>query len=95
MIKKIQVYFSGIPSVFIDGLIYGLIAFFTAWTAILSSDDAAKYIVPAVLFWSKGFCGAANAVLLALKMYRSTSFADHQKEKKDKENTQFITKIAP
>jgi hypothetical protein len=36
-----------------------------------SSDDAAKYIAPSELFWLKGGFGAAAALVLAWKMYRS------------------------
>ena len=60
--------------VHVDGLIYVLIAFFGAIASALGSDDAAKYIMPATLWYAKNICTAVAAALLALKMYRSTTY---------------------
>lgn len=85
--------FGKLPAVYLDGWLYVLIAFFGAWAACLSSDEAAKWIADWLLFWLRSSCSCISASLLALKMYRSTSFAEHQAEKKMKEGgTSFLTK---
>ncbi len=66
--------------VHLDGLIYVLIAFFGSWTALLGSDEAAKFISDTPLFWSRGTCTSLGAAMLALKMYRSTAYSDWRKE---------------
>ena len=64
-----------------DMWLYAAIAFFAAWTAAFSSDEAAKFITAVVLFWVKPSCGAIGGTLLAIKMYRSTGFAKHLEKK--------------
>lgn len=91
MIRQLSLYFAGISPAFIDGLTYVMIAFFGAIAAALSSDEAAKFILPTVLFWSRTVCQAIGAALLALKMFRSTTFAEHVEQKKQESNG----KIAP
>lgn len=76
---------------FVDGLIYVLIAVFTAIGASLNSDEAAKYISADWLFYFRSTTGWTAAGLLALKMYRSNSFAEYQREKKNG-HTQFLIK---
>lgn len=93
MIRAVQLYFSSIPAVFIDGLLYVLLAFFSFWTGSFSSDDAGKYISPIALWWGKQVLGSVAAGLLAVKMYRSTSFADHQQQKKN--DTAFLSRPNP
>ncbi len=68
--------------VVIDGLIYSSIAFFTAWSIVFTTDDAAKYIAPVMLFWLRSICQALGVLLVTLKGFRSTSFAEHLDEKK-------------
>lgn len=85
MIRALSLYFGGISPVFIDGLTYVLIAFFAAIAAALSSDEAAKFIAPTALFWSRTVCQAFSAALLALKMFRSTAFAEHVEQKKQQQ----------
>jgi hypothetical protein len=92
MIRKISIYFSTIPAVFIDGTLYVLIALGTANSAALSTDMAAKYIDAQILFYIQWINGSMGASLLALKMFRSTAFAQHQDDKKKAGDTQFITK---
>jgi hypothetical protein len=92
MIKRVQQYFSTLPAVFIDGTLYVCVGLFTFLTASFSSDDAAKYVSPETLFWVKVVLGSAGTVALNMKMFRSTTFADHQVEKKKTGNTDFITK---
>jgi|ERR1044071_10006759 hypothetical protein len=65
----------------IDGWTYVLIAFFGAWAAALSTDEAAKYIAPVCLFWMRSVCASLSASLLALKMFRSTAYAEALKAK--------------
>lgn len=69
-----------------DGILYVLVAFFGAILSALGSDDAAKYIAPATLWYVKNACAALAAGVLALKMFRSTTFADH-KATEDKKTT--------
>jgi hypothetical protein len=44
----------------------------------LSTDNAAKYIDPKTLWFLQGGVGYANAVALALKMFRSSSFSAYK-----------------
>ena len=67
-----------IPTAYLDGALYCGIAFFGALAAGFGSDEAAKYVAPAMLFWLRTACGVSSATLLALKMFRSTAFADHK-----------------
>lgn len=68
--------------VFFDGTIYVGIAIFGAIASALGSDDAAKYIDAVTLWYAKNVCTAAAAGLLALKMYRSTSYSNFVEERK-------------
>lgn len=65
----------------LDGWTYVLIAFFGAWALSFAQDDAAKYMSPFILWLCKSVCGSISASLLALKMFRSTTYADYKKEK--------------
>lgn len=76
--------------------LYCAIAFFTGWTAVLGTDEAAKYISPAALFWLRGLCGVTSGTLLAAKMFLSTSYADYKGKKDATTNTsQFVLQPAP
>ena len=88
MFKITHKYFSTIPSVFIDGLLFVAIALFTSLSASVSSDEAAKYIDAQTLFWFKMFLSASAATVLALKMYRSTTFSEHQEVKKEEKKAE-------
>jgi len=68
--------------VHVDGLIFVMIAFFGAVASALSGDDAAKYIGPATLWYAKNICTAVAAALLALKMYRSTTYSKDVQEQR-------------
>ena len=83
MIRAAAQYMGSIPAVFIDGFIYVAIAFFGAWTAALGTDEAAKYMEAQTLFWARSICASISAGALALKMFRSTSYGDHQQKKKE------------
>ena len=82
-----------VPSAYIDGFLYVSIAFWGALGTSMGSDEAAKWVPDVWLFWIRTFCGVNSAWLLALKMFRSTAFSDHQKEQKEKSgDTTIITK---
>lgn len=69
--------------VVVDGTLYILVAVLAFMSAILSSDDSAKWVEPKTLFWCKFWVGSASAGALALKMFRSTQFADSKKDDTD------------
>ncbi len=64
----------------IDGVLYSCIALFGFLQAYFSSEEAYKYLNPYVLFWIKAAVGGLGSVAGALKMFRSTTFADHKEE---------------
>lgn len=72
---------AGITPIQLDGTLYILIAVFGTVQTMFSSDEAYKYIPPYFLFWIKSFSGVALAGVGALKMFRSTSYSDHLKDK--------------
>ncbi len=69
-----------LPPVFIDGLLYALVALFAFLETQFGSDEAAKFIAPYLLFWLKLLAGASATTTLAIKLFRSTAFADHLKK---------------
>lgn len=83
MIRQAYAYLTTIPAVFIDGVIYVVLAITSAWGTILTSDAAKLYMGAKIIFWISSANIIVSSALLALKMFRSTSFADHQKDKKD------------
>lgn len=86
MIRSLQTYLRGLSPAFVDGMIYVAIAFFTFNNTFLGNDEAAKFIKPMILFFTKWFMGCGGAVSLAVKLYRSTQFAQHQQEQQDEKN---------
>ncbi len=92
MIRYLSKYFSTISPVFLDGLLYVMLAITAVNATALSSDQAKEFIHPAILFYGLWLNAAADAGLLALKMYRSTAFAEHREEKKRTGNTAFFKK---
>lgn len=92
MLKTCANYLSGIPPAYLEGLLYVLIALFTYLQNALGGDEATKYISPAPLFWIKLIIGAFLACWIAIKLFRSTSFADHQAKKNGTSDTQFFPK---
>ena len=78
---------SDIPGAYIDCALYLAITLFGALSEILDSEDAKGYIPTSYLFWSKSFCAVAWKVALALKLFRSTAFADHKLEVKENTET--------
>lgn len=81
-----------IPSTYIDGCLYVLIAVFGALLTTIGSDEAAKWVAPVWLFWLRTTASVMLAAVTALKMYRSTGFADHIEQKKTEAETVFINK---
>lgn len=67
-----------------DGIIYVLVQMLTVLSTQFGTDEAAKYIAPTELFWIKIVIGEVAAGCLAIKMFRSTTFADHLKKTADK-----------
>jgi hypothetical protein len=84
MIRAAAKYFADISPVFIDGLLYCLIATFMFCQTYFGGDEAAKYISAATKFWLNGAFGAMGAICGALKMFRSNTFAEHQKAQAEK-----------
>lgn len=60
----------------IDGTLYVSIAVFTFLQGVFGSDEAVKLMPVMLLFISKVTVGAIAAGSLALKMFRSTQFAE-------------------
>lgn len=82
-----------IPPVFIDGGLYVGMGVTSAMIAALSLDEAAKWVAPATLFWLKCALAVLDGVFLNLKMFRSTGYAQHLDEKKQREGqTEFFAK---
>lgn len=76
--------------VVMDGTLYVCIAVLVFWQMIFGGDEAAKYFTPGVLFFLKLFIGTLAVGCNALKSFRSTAFADHQKQQ---EETRQFTKL--
>ncbi len=72
-----------LQSIHIDGALYVGIGFLTAIQGGFSTDDAAKYIAPATLWWVRTSVMGLLAGVAALKMFRSQAFSDYLKDKKD------------
>ncbi len=85
MIKRMSIYFGSISPVFLDGSLYALLAVFGSWLGILSSETARTIIGAKTLFWVTSGFTTLNSGLLAIKMFRSTTFAEHRQDKKDKQ----------
>lgn len=94
MIQRLFNYFGQVPPVFLDGFLYTLIAVFGALQGHLSLDDAAKWISPQILFWLKGIVVVCLTSVTSIKMYRSTSFAEHR-AKKNGDTTTFVKAPTP
>jgi len=85
LILYLQRYFSSVSPMWTDGALYVLIGIFQAASACFGSDEAAKYIPDIALFWLRTGCNISSAGLLALKMFRSTSFSEHIENKKQQQ----------
>jgi hypothetical protein len=91
MLKAVSKYFSDIPGVFIDGVLYCAISWFIFAQGFLGGDEAAKWLEPETKFWLNFFIGSGGCIAGSLKMFRSSTYADHQAEKKSG-NTQFLNR---
>lgn len=80
MYHRIQAYFAGVKPVFIDGTLYVLLAFFGAVILTFNNDDIYKYVEAHFVFWIKNTSEWMMAVTTAIKMFRSTAYADHLDE---------------
>jgi len=81
MLRWLSNYSKSVPPVFIDGTLYVLIAVFGTVQSMFTTEEAYKYVPPYVLFWGKSVLGTMLAAVSALKMFRSTSFAEHLETK--------------
>lgn len=82
MYHRIQAYFAGIKPVWIDGTLYVLLALFGAVELTLNNDDIYKYVTDVrLVYWGKNIFAWLLAVTTAIKMFRSTSYADHVNDK--------------
>jgi hypothetical protein len=61
-----------------DGWIFCTMGGLAALQIMLGGDEAAKHVNEALLFWVKGFVNVSQAFLIALKAYRSMSFAQYK-----------------
>lgn len=82
MLNWIVTRYGNMKPVVIDGFLYVVIAVCGTITAIMTSDEIYKYVNPYVVFYGKAVNEILTAGATALKMYRSTSYADHQASKK-------------
>lgn len=67
-------------SMYVDAALYMGIAFFTALTGALATDEAAKFIVPPLLWYIRTAATTLLATTAALKMFRSQAFSDYLKK---------------
>lgn len=74
--------YGNMPPVVLDGFLFVLIAICTYDEALLRSDDVYKYLNAYVVFYAKVIVGSLGAGALALKMFRSREYSDHQDAKK-------------
>lgn len=88
MLNWIQNKFGNVKPVVIDGFLYVVIAVCGTITAIMTSDEIYKYVNPYCVFYGKAVNEILTAGSTALKMYRSTSYADHTAAKKAQNDLQ-------
>lgn len=86
MLRYIHKYFTSIPPVFLDGTLYAAVAWMIYNQGYFGGDEAAKYLEPETKFWINWVVGSLATVCGAIKMFRSTAFAEHQESKKDVNN---------
>lgn len=82
MLRAIQRYFQGVSPAFVDGSLYVFVGLFAYLSTQFGSEEAAKYIGARALFFTKLIVGGFGSISLSLKLFRSTTFADHQADKK-------------
>lgn len=64
--------------VIIDGFLYVVIAVCGTILAVLTQEDAYKYVNPYILYWCKLIDEVIGSAATALKMFRSTTYSDHR-----------------
>ena len=64
-----------------EGLLYTAIGVSTANLGVLTADEVWKYLNPSLVFYLKWGTILFNSLVVSLKMFRSTSYSDHLKEK--------------
>ena len=86
-------------SMFIDAILFVLLATLPVVVAMFASDEAAKYMSPESIFWLKNLVAIFGAAMGSVKAYRSLGFAHHihekavEKAKSDKlEATSFLAR---
>ena len=84
-----------IKPVHIDGILYVLIAVFGSVQAMMQSDETYKYMPGIAVFYIKFLSAVSLAACGALKMYRSSSYADHVRENKSVDDNKEAGKIQP
>lgn len=82
-----------IRAVHIDFGLYIAIAVCSAFVAMFSSDDAAKYINPATLWWIKNIFIVTGAGFLSAKMFRSTQFGDDKQKQHETQQWKIDEKL--
>jgi hypothetical protein len=80
--------YGNMKPVVIDGFLYVVIAMAASVEVNLTSDDCYKYMNPYVIWYAKMLVAVFAAGVTALKMFRSTSYSEHQAEKKAKSDLQ-------
>lgn len=65
------------PVVF-DGIVYVLIQCLLVLSTQFGTDEAAKYISPVTLFWLKIGIAEGAAAVLAIKLFRSETYARYK-----------------
>jgi len=78
-----------------DGYLYVTIAVCSYLATQFASDEAAKFMSPAIHFYVITFIGALGAAALGAKMYRSTTFAKTQVNGSDVEPPPLPTAAPP
>lgn len=97
MLNYIYAKFGSLKPVVIDGFLYVCIAMFGSIIGLMSTDEVYKYMNPYAVFYIKALSSIGLAGVSALKMFRSTSYSDHQADKKaasslQNGNTEIITR---
>ena len=72
-----------------------MIAVFGSVQALMQSDETYKYMSGNVVFYVKCLSAVSLAACGALKMYRSSSYADHVRENKSVDDSKEAGKIQP
>lgn len=88
MINWVIKRYGDMKPVVIDGFLYVVIAICGTVLAVFTQEDAYKYVNPYILYWGKLLVEVVGSAATALKMFRSTSYSEHQDAKKAAENAQ-------